>query len=461
VQVDQDGVKRRVAKKGDIPAETRELADRFVEQRLLVAHEDGLEVAHEAILRQWPALAGWISEEAAALNVLDGVRAAAADWRRRGSETRRKGGDWLVHRGLRLKDSLAIVSRQDFAPAINAEMKNYLAACRAEERRQTRGRRRLQMLAALSGLTVVGTLYAFQTQDQWRPILDSYLYHSVYYDVVVPEGNASRIGRGDDVLYNGVRVGTTTDIHIDRDNSNRLIVQIAIPPEVPLRADDQVRVQQVGQSSAILINGGSPSEALLRGSDSGRTAPRLVALVGEGASAHLNRGAVYFSNDRPDLAIVDFDEAIRLEPQLASAHMARGNARLAQQQYQLAIQDFDEVIDRDANDAWALSQRCFARAAAKVDLDQALADCEASTRDAGGSIARRAFVRLQRGEYQLALADFDSANNGSGEDPFVLFGRGIARLRLGQGAEGRADLAHAAQIDPHIAQTYAGYGVTP
>lgn len=170
VQVDQDGVKRRVARRQDLPAEAQALADRFVAQRLLVTDAGNIEVAHEAILRQWSALSGWIAEERGALVVLDSVRAAAREWREH-AESRggRRGESWLAHRGDRLKDAEKIASRADFASAIDDDMRAYLAACRKEERRVAGSRLRMQVLAGVSALAVIGAGFAFVTQDDWRP----------------------------------------------------------------------------------------------------------------------------------------------------------------------------------------------------------------------------------------------------------------------------------------------------
>ncbi len=176
VQVDQDGVKRRVARRQDLPAEAQALADRFVAQRLLLTDAGNIEVAHEAILRQWPALSGWITEERGALVVLDSVRAAAREWRdhaeRRGG---RRGESWLVHRGDRLKDAEKIAARADFASAIDDDMRAYLAACLKEERRAAGSRLRMQVLAGVSALAVIGAGFAFVTQDDWRPELHASL----------------------------------------------------------------------------------------------------------------------------------------------------------------------------------------------------------------------------------------------------------------------------------------------
>ncbi|GAM96965.1 serine/threonine protein kinase [alpha proteobacterium U9-1i] len=175
VQVDQDGVKRRVARRHDLPADAQTLAERFVAQRLLVTDQGNIEVAHEAILRQWPALVGWITEERGALVSLDGVRAAARDWREQvGDKKKARGESWLLHRGDRLKDAEKIAARTDFASAIDDDMRAYLAACRKEERRAAGSRLRMQVLAGVSALAVIGSGFAFVTQDDWRPELHAW-----------------------------------------------------------------------------------------------------------------------------------------------------------------------------------------------------------------------------------------------------------------------------------------------
>jgi hypothetical protein len=42
-----------------------------------------------------------------------------------------------------------------------------------------------------------------------------------------------------------------------------------------------------------------------------------------------------------------------------------------------------------------------------------------------------------------------------------LFGRGVARKRLGNAASSKADIAAATLIDPKIAEVHASYGVKP
>ena len=78
----------------------------------MVRDDDGerreitIEPAHEALLRQWGLLRGWLEEDFAALTTLEGVKRAARDWAANG---RRE--DWINHAGTRLEDAEKIAAR--------------------------------------------------------------------------------------------------------------------------------------------------------------------------------------------------------------------------------------------------------------------------------------------------------------------------------------------------------------
>jgi WD40 repeat protein len=134
--------KRRLERLDSLPEPARPLIRHLVDQRLLVSDrrtigEDAaevIEVVHEAVLRQWPALRAWIGEERDALRDLDAVRAAAAEWNlHREGESGDRGSVWLAHRGHRLADAEALTVHAGFAGAIGPIEREYLAACRAAE----------------------------------------------------------------------------------------------------------------------------------------------------------------------------------------------------------------------------------------------------------------------------------------------------------------------------------------
>lgn len=183
------------------------------------------------------------------------------------------------------------------------------------------------------------------------------------------------------------------------------------------------------------------------------------------ASTYYYRGAAYANSTPRDFvhAIADFDQAILLNPQFEQAFHDRGAAYYFRHDYARAIADYDQAIRLNPQDAVYLNDRCWARAAWGQQLDQALADCNASLRIANeaGTLDSRGLVHLRRGEWQAAFADYDVAVRGDANLIGSLYGRGIARLRLGQADEGQADIAAAVARDADVATEFAGFGVTP
>ncbi len=138
VQIDDADAepRRRVERFDKLPEASRPLVRHLIDERLLVTDHrlidgikaDTVEVAHEAILRQWPVLRSWISGEREGLRALDGVRTAARDWRTHGGAQ-----GWLAHGGGRLEEAERLLTPAHFANALGPAERDYLATCRARE----------------------------------------------------------------------------------------------------------------------------------------------------------------------------------------------------------------------------------------------------------------------------------------------------------------------------------------
>lgn len=152
--------RRRVARLSEIPPEARPLMMLLVEQRLLstdidkATNEVTIEPAHEALLRQWAVLDGWLAEDAADLAVLDGVRRAAVEWAANAGDP-----EFLAHKGVRLGAAEAVVANEKFAGFFTGGDRDYLAAARAHEDKlaaQARAaRNRLRLAGGLAAAAVV------------------------------------------------------------------------------------------------------------------------------------------------------------------------------------------------------------------------------------------------------------------------------------------------------------------
>ena len=134
--------RRNIARRSDIPEEARPLIDLLVEERLLstdiqvdVDPQTGtstrsvtIEPAHEALLRQWGLLEGWMAEDFGRLATLEGIKRAARDW-----ESNAAAEGWLAHQGLRLAEARALDSRPDLAAQLEPRDRAYLERCGARE----------------------------------------------------------------------------------------------------------------------------------------------------------------------------------------------------------------------------------------------------------------------------------------------------------------------------------------
>ncbi len=140
----------------------------LTDSRLVTADEGTLEVAHEALLREWPRLRGWLEEDAEGRRLHQHLIHAASEWRAGGRDP----GE--LYRGARLASTL------DWAAAhegdLNELERGFLDESRAEAEReaehQRRANRRLRAvlagLAALLALALVAGIVALNQRGEAR-----------------------------------------------------------------------------------------------------------------------------------------------------------------------------------------------------------------------------------------------------------------------------------------------------
>jgi tetratricopeptide (TPR) repeat protein len=116
----------------------------------------------------------------------------------------------------------------------------------------------------------------------------------------------------------------------------------------------------------------------------------------------------------------------------------------------------------------ALNNRCWIRALQGRELDKALSDCNAALKSSGKSgpykaqaLNGRGLVRLRLGEYGKSIADYDDSLKLYSKDAWVLYGRGLAKIRENKAAEGKVDTAAATALWPPIEEEFKRRGITP
>lgn len=122
------------------------------------------------------------------------------------------------------------------------------------------------------------------------------------------------------------------------------------------------------------------------------------------ALASFAAGEALHREGRLDQAIVEYGDAIRLNPQLAMAYAGRGYAYAETEQYQKAIHDYDQTIRLDPNNAAAHYGRGFANfeldqfETAMQDFDKAIRLCldpQLAQTNAGRALAYRILGRYE------------------------------------------------------------------
>jgi WD40 repeat protein/DNA-binding SARP family transcriptional activator len=162
---DGEPLTRRRVSRGELDADSdprvANVIETLVERRLLVADEGAYEFVHEALLDQWPRLAGWLKEDAEGRRVRRQLTDAAVRWDADG----RDAGE--LYRGARL--AAALDWSESEAAGLNRLERQFLDESRAAS---VRANRRLRALLAaamvLLVLAVIAGVVAFQARGKAR-----------------------------------------------------------------------------------------------------------------------------------------------------------------------------------------------------------------------------------------------------------------------------------------------------
>jgi tetratricopeptide (TPR) repeat protein len=167
------------------------------------------------------------------------------------------------------------------------------------------------------------------------------------------------------------------------------------------------------------------------------------------AMAYYDRGLAYSHKDDQDRSIADYSEAIRLNPVFSMAFNARGNVYAKKGDFDRAMADFDEAIRLNPMYHIAFSNRAnvYER---KGDLDRAMADVNEAIRiNPLYSLAfnNRGYVYVKRGDYNRAMADYNEAIRLDPKYALAFCNRGMLKRKIDD-SSGNADIAESRQLDP-------------
>jgi DNA-binding SARP family transcriptional activator/WD40 repeat protein len=165
---DGDAVRTHLPRRSLPPmAQGSDLVERLVAARLVAADDDGLEVAHEALVRAWPRLRSWLDDDVEGLRTMRHLSVAAESWTDLGRP------ESELYRGGRLERAMEWTRRA--TPALTVTEREFLEAStvladreeraveerlRIERRSNQRLRAGLAGIAALLAVSIVASAMA-------------------------------------------------------------------------------------------------------------------------------------------------------------------------------------------------------------------------------------------------------------------------------------------------------------
>jgi tetratricopeptide (TPR) repeat protein len=175
----------------------------------------------------------------------------------------------------------------------------------------------------------------------------------------------------------------------------------------------------------------------------------------------LKRGNEHFLKGSLDLALADYDEAIKLNPHHSDAFRCRAGVLIRKKQYDSALKDADQAIRLDPKNASAHNERAVCLGA-KGDFKLAVASYDEAVRLDPKEVmfwGGRAWIHNNLKEYDQAIADASEALKIKPDFAFAYSERGLAQLRLKRLDKAVADFGQAVKLDPQNVEARYNRGV--
>jgi tetratricopeptide (TPR) repeat protein len=385
--------RRRIARLSDLPREALPLLEHLVKQRLLVTAiqtgagggETVIEVAHEAMLRQWHLLASWLQEDADLLVVLSGVQRAAQEWQRN-----RRESAWLLP-NKRLLEANRLFDRPDFAANLSSSDREYLRASRVRVRR-----RQLLMVAAASACLVI-LLGALTVSYERHKATSLALTSTINIQQQVEEGlrNGRISVEGATELLKGA---LATLKSLDRLDTSSEVTTSRVQALITI-SDSLFDMGDTSTALSSLKTAEHLAEELASGRNSGSDSRRLLA------SAIWRIGDIQFSQGDLAEALTQFEAATQIaqtearanpadkstQELLAFLHIKVGNVFAAQDEFDAALREYQMSIE--------ISET----------LMKSNPGSTSSQRNLASALDRRGDVLRQRGEIDGALIAYQES----------------------------------------------------
>jgi tetratricopeptide (TPR) repeat protein len=475
------GATRRSVDLADFDGPRRTLATRLATEdygRLLLTGERTVEIAHEALITQWPWLQNTLNEAAGDMRVLDRLIDRARRWDTIGS----RGPEHLATGAERTEFSALAQRRSDWLTATERDFVASSDEAERASRDRTRRRQQLERAAAvfffaLAVAITVASVWAYRAQ---REVVVERGKASQALATVAQTTNTLVYDLGPEFFVRGLptdlmgRVfdraiqGYDQALQLDPNNAAAYVGRgfaNAIKGENDRAIQDYDRAIQVDPNNAAAYKyrgvaygtKGNNRRAI-------QDLDQAIQFDPKDAVAYLSRGNAYSGNSDHDLAIKDYDQAIELDPQNAAPYISRGKAYISKNDYDRAIQDFDRAIELSPELPFGYVGRGDAYSG-KNDQDRAIKDYgEAIQLDPKNAknvsaYTGRGLAYVKKSDAPRALQDFDRAIQLDQKNAFAYVGRGDAYRSKNDSDRAIKDYDQAIQLDPKSAAAYVSRGL--
>jgi tetratricopeptide (TPR) repeat protein len=168
----------------------------------------------------------------------------------------------------------------------------------------------------------------------------------------------------------------------------------------------------------------------------------------------MKRGSCYYAKHNLDRAIVDYDQALRLDPKNAAAYDNRGNALDARGDWDDSLKDYNESIQLNPRNAYVYVNRAILLME-RGEFSSAFADyTKALTLNPRQEYARcgRSRIYLRRNEPEQALKEANTAISLVPGEGLGYIYRARAHMALGDYSEAEADIKTALRLKNYDAK---------
>lgn len=150
---------RRRARHGELatvgdPSTVTRVLDKLAAARLVVIGTDSVEVAHEALIRAWPRLRRWLTDDRDSVLLHRRITDATQVWQSSGRDP------GLLYQATQLDQALAWADQTHRASALNADEREFLDAATRLREKQVRSRKQRTLRLRVATAVVVAVLAA-------------------------------------------------------------------------------------------------------------------------------------------------------------------------------------------------------------------------------------------------------------------------------------------------------------